>query len=46
MVVPVITMTHTKRGRRGPRRRADASATVRVKVKEWREGDAYHTETE
>jgi hypothetical protein len=45
-VVPAITTTHAERGWRGPRRHAGAGATERVKVKKWREGDAYHTETE
>jgi hypothetical protein len=44
--VPTITRTHTGRGRRWPRRHAGTGATVCVKVKEWREGDAYHTKTE
>jgi hypothetical protein len=44
--VPAITRTQTGRVRRGPHRCAGAGATVHVKVKEWREGDAYHTKTE
>jgi hypothetical protein len=43
---PAITTVYTERGRRRPRRRAGAGATVLVKVKEWWVGDAYHPETE